>query len=204
VVSDGTAPSDGATPADASRDADGALDSAADATGDGEAAAPLDGGPPTLTLGGTFNALTLTMVDGTAYISGPRPSDVDAGVRSELRVFFSDKGSLCANGVMRQGETILSIDALSADPAFAAGTYTQMQQSVPGQVDVAITKLDQSCGATGQDYGAQSGTVVITSLTASNVAGTFDVTLGGGAGTLTGSFSAPICGTAFSGGSCQP
>jgi hypothetical protein len=160
-----------------------------------------DGGG--LALGGSFHAFPLNAVDGTGFLVTPTTGNPD--VKSELKAFFSDKPGLCSTGVVRQNETIFAIDAVSGTAAFQPGTFTEMQQEVPGQVDVTITRLDATCSATApsRDYGAESGTVVITSVTASAVAGTFDVTLSNDGGTLTGSFDVPMCEQPFS-NDCRP
>src|SRR5262249_52728382 len=100
-------------------------------------------------------------------------------------------------------ETLLFIDALSGSATFEPGTYTQTQGNVPGQVDLGISRLDGTCTSTGQDYGAESGTVIITSVTATGVAGTFNITLMAGAGTLEGSFNVPLC-QSLPSGNCVP
>jgi hypothetical protein len=180
--------SDGGTVPDAGSPADtGSSDSGSDVV------VAVDGGP-LLVLGGTFKALTLNAVDGIGVISTSVPPEfADAGIRSEFKAFISDKSNLCGTGVVRQNETIFAITAVSGSATFQAGTYTEMLQEVPGQVDVSITKLNAACTSNSQDYGSASGTVVITSVTASAVAGTFDVTLLGDAGTLQGSFNVPLC-----------
>jgi hypothetical protein len=152
-----------------------------------------------LSLGGSFNASALNVLDGTAFVSSV-PSQA-GGINSNLSVFFSDKTSLCSTGVRRQNETVLVIGAMSGGPAFQAGTFTDTQEEAPGQAYVSVTALNGACA--NQSLGAASGTVVITSVTSSAVSGTFDVTLLGDAGTLQGSFNVPLCDQAFS-YSCQP
>jgi hypothetical protein len=160
-----------------------------------------DGGG--LALGGSFHAFPLNAVDGTGFLVTPATGNPD--VKSELKAFFSDKPGLCSTGFLRQNETIFAIDAVSGSATFQPGTFTEMQQEVPGQVDVTITRLDATCGASApaQNYGAESGSVVITSVTASAVAGTFDVTLSNDGGTLTGSFDVALCDQPFS-NDCRP
>lgn len=166
----------------------------------GPDAAPIpagDGG--LLLLGGSFDALPLAVVDGTAYIADGGAAPM---VASELRAYFSDRSTLCQSGVLRDNETIFAIDAQSGSLPFAAGTYTVKQQGGPGNVDVSITKLNAACGGS-QDFGAASGTVVIESATASVITGTYDVTLLNDAGTLQGFFNVPVCNRPAS-ATCQP
>lgn len=149
----------------------------------------------------TFAAFTINPVDGRAFITDGSGSGT--GVKTRLRIFVEDRGSLCAAGPVRQDATIFFIDALSGDATIKPGTFTQMNNSVPGQVDTGVSKLNGSCGAAGQDYGASAATVVLTQVTSTSVAGTFDLTFPGDAGTLSGTFNVPICGQAFN-AACQP
>lgn len=156
--------------------------------------------------GGSFDKLSLTPTDGAGIIESEAALGAEleaAGVKSRFRAFVEDKNSVCGLGAKRQNATVFAIDALSDSPTFAPGTYTQKQSSAPGQVDLSITKLNATCGSDQQDYGTESGTVTITSVTATVVTGTFDVTLMGGAGTLSGSFNVPLCPSLRS-ESCDP
>jgi hypothetical protein len=85
------------------------------------------------------------------------------------------------------------VDALSGDETFRPGTFTQQMDSVPGQVDAGIAKLDEVCSSQGTDWAAEKATVVITDVTETFVAGTFDETFKDGT-TLEGTFHVPLCG----------
>jgi hypothetical protein len=164
------------------------------------------GDGPFVTLGGTFDKLTLTPTDGVGIIDTEAALSDDlkaAGVKSRFRAFVEDRPNLCSTGAGRQNATVFAIDALSDNPSFAPGTYTQKQDSVPGQVDVSITKLNGTCTSDQQDYGAESGTVTITSVSATVVTGNFEMTLLHGDGTLSGSFNVPLCPGLKLGG-CDP
>lgn len=162
---------------------------------------PTDAGPLFARTGGTFAAFPLDAVDGTAFMTPAR--DTSAGAKSELRVLVADRPSLCTTGPLRGNETIFSIDALSADTTFRPGTFTQLQNAGPGHVDVSITKLNATCDSDNQDYGAATATVTFTTVNLTAVAGTFEVTLMGNAGTLKGTFNVPLCGEEIV-GTCQP
>lgn len=168
-----------------------------------------DGGPDTLVdagglfvkTGGTFSAVSVDgILDGTAYFVDPKtPTD---GVRSRLVVIFADRTALCSTGPLRASATEISIDLLSGDKPFTAGTFTQQMKNAPGQVDFGISKLGATCNGAGQDYGASVANVVLTQV-APTVAGTFDLTFPGDAGTLQGTFNVPICGSPFD-TTCKP
>lgn len=183
--SDGSSATDGASGADG-----GGKDAGSDAQ-----VADDDGGLFVIT-GGTFNALTLNPVDGTAFITN--------GATSELIVLIADKPSLCTTGVSRQNEISFSIDAQSGTSPFPPGTYTQMGMDGPGQVDPAMSQIGPTCLAIGQDYGAANGsTVIVKNVTSTYVSGSFDLTFENDAGTLQGTFHVPIC-TQAPNTTCQP
>jgi hypothetical protein len=142
--------------------------------------------------------------DGTGFINTtPSGAKASAGVKSELYVVFSDATNLCTTGIDRQGAIVFSIDLLSGDATLQPGTFTGMEQQVPGQANIGVAQLSASCGAAGLELGSASGTVVLTSVSASAVSGTFSVSLLEDAGTLSGSFTVPVCGQAAN-TSCQP
>lgn len=58
---------------------------------DAGADAPTDAGPLFARTGGTFAALSLDAIDGTAFITPAR--DTSAGAKSELRVLVADRPS---------------------------------------------------------------------------------------------------------------
>jgi hypothetical protein len=143
-------------------------------------------------------------VDGIGVIDHDVADDAKAaGVKTTFRAFVSDRGNLCGAGANRKNGTVFFIEALTDKDTLEPGEFTQHLDSVPGQVDLGISKLDASCQTQGQDYGTASGKVTITSVTATTVSGTFDVTLMGDAGTLTGSFNVPLCASIGS-DSCAP
>lgn len=150
-----------------------------------------DGNPIFTQTGGTFSALPIDALDGVAYLTPAR--DTAKGAKNELRVVISSQGQICSATPVRANTTLFMIDALGGDDTFKTGTYTQTMEDKPGQVDVAVSRFDDACGTQGSDYGAESATVHITSVTDTSVAGTFDVTFTNGHGTLQGSFDVPRC-----------
>jgi hypothetical protein len=146
-----------------------------------------------LTLDGSFNSLPLRPQDGVGYvtrlISGPAAL---AGVRTEFVAVVGDRPSLCAASVVRPNETTFAITAQSGDDPFGPGRFAVGLGGQPGGVEVSVTRFGPSCLPADQ-YVSESGTVVITRVTADAVLGTFEVTLAGDAGTLQGSFDVPLC-----------
>jgi hypothetical protein len=131
---------------------------------------PQNGEGPFVTLnGGSFDKLALNALDGAGVL--------DAG---RFRALVEDRASICSTSARRQNSTVLTIET----PSGAPGTYPN--------ASVEISKLDATC-ANAQSYASESGTVTITSASSTVIAGTFDVTLANGAGTLKGSFNIPVC-----------
>jgi hypothetical protein len=185
----------------------GATDGASDGSVDGstpvsdagtDAPAPDDDGGLFEITGGTFNALTLNQLDGTATTD-------TTGLGTELIILISDHAGLCSTGANRQNEITFSVDALSNQNPFATGTYTETgNPDTAGNADTVMSKLGPTCAAIGQDYAAAVGsTVVIKNVTPTYVAGTFDLTFENDAGTLQGSFHVPFCDHALN-LTCQP
>jgi len=163
-------------------DANAATDAADAATGPGAL----------FSLDGSFDALAIRPVDGFGTIVTAVPGPLaEAGVNSNFLAFVADRPALCA-GVLRQSETVVSIDALSANSTFAPDRFVVTSEVVPTAVTVEVTRFDDTCGVAGQ-YVAVSGSVNVTSVTSAKIAGTFDVALSGDAGTLQGSFDVPLC-----------
>ena len=155
------------------------------------------------TLGGTFQGLSFTPVDGfAAFNQSIDPALADAGVKSELTVLVADKPGLCTTGVLRQSGTFFAFDALSGDSTLVPATFTGMQPQGPGHADVEVVRFDDAC-ALQTEYVSASGSVTVTEVTSTDVAGTFDVTMSLDAGTLYGSFRVPLCSTP-SGNTCAP
>jgi hypothetical protein len=153
---------------------------------------------------GSVMGLQFHPKDGTGFVNTtPSGAKASAGVKTELYVVFSDATNLCATGINHQGAAVFSLDLLSGDATPQPGTFTATQQQAPGQANIRVAQLSASCGAEGLELGSASGTVVLTSVSASVVSGTFSVDLLQDAGTLSGSFSVPVCGQAPN-TSCQP
>jgi hypothetical protein len=142
-----------------------------------------DASPPwAFMYSGSVNGLVFAPADGVAYVD-----------KGELVIVLSDASSLCSEGVDRQGSMTFSIELyLGAAPSPA--TFSATAGQAPGQAALNVTELGASCAPAGLDLAAESGTVTLATVSASVVAGTFSVDLAGGAGTLSGSFSVPLCG----------
>jgi hypothetical protein len=152
---------------------------------------------------GSFDALAVQPIDGVGTITTSIPGPVaQAGVKSNFLAFVADRPTLCASGVLRQGETVVSIDALSANPTFVPDRFIVTSEAVPTAVTLEVTRFDEACGVAGQ-YVAVSGSVIVTRVTPMNVAGTFDVALSGDSGTLQGAFDVPLC-SADAAQTCAP
>ncbi|MCL2778779.1 MAG: hypothetical protein FWD73_12325 [Polyangiaceae bacterium] len=150
-------------------------------------------------VGGTFDALPFKPVDGmggfTTLDKDGLPYPVGSNAQSVFRAIISDRPDLCGAGSVRPNETMLTIAAYGDGLPFQPGTYdTAMSEYNSGRADVSLVTTDETCSNTSfPHYFAVSGTVVITSVTPTSVAGTFDVTLEGDLGTLQGSFNVPLC-----------
>lgn len=128
--------------------------------------------------GGNYDKVPIVVKDGTGAIATGR-----------FRAFLSDANNLCSAGALRQGATVLGIDTNGTAPGTFAATFQ-------------VSRNDASCnGAAAMDSG--SGTVTLTTVSASFVEGTFDATMSGDAGSLTGSFNVPLC-PALDATTCKP
>ena len=124
----------------------------------------------------------------------------DAAVTGDLLVTLANVslGGYCAHlqsGITNlASSTTLTLTALSETSAVGPGTY-----SVPGggttlKGGATLQVLDANCKATMFPFGldATGGSIVVTSVTGTTATGTFDLTFSGGS--MSGSFSAAICG----------
>jgi hypothetical protein len=132
--------------------------------------------------GGPTNA-TLTAAD-AIYISDP----------TSPFVLITSYAGVCASLTASANNVKANSSGLLFDftKAVAAGVY-----NAPADVDVQYTAYDSTCNS---PYGesAASGTVTITSVSASDVVGTFNLVMGT-SDTITGSFTAATCAAAASG-----
>jgi hypothetical protein len=141
--------------------------------------------------GGTFDKVALDARDGVAYLQ--RSTNGSRGVKSKLTILIGNEPNMCGAPTLQKQTTFFGLQALSADGEFKPGTFTQHLDRVPGQVDVFAGTIGEACKGDGPQWGAETATVTITSVTATAVSGTFEVTFTGNAGTLQGTFSVPVC-----------
>ena len=88
--------------------------------------------------------------------------------------------------------TILSLSVTKPGNAIAPGTYTLGSNGLSNTfVGAEYTQYGASCATSHDELGA-TGTITLTTVSASAVQGTFDVTMANG-DHLTGSFDAPVC-----------
>ena len=131
----------------------------------------------------------------------------DAAVTGDLLVTLANVslGGYCAHlqsGITNlASSTTLTLSLISETSVVGPGTY-----SVPGggtylKAGATLQVLDAHCTATMFPFGldATGGSVVVTSVTSTTATGTFDLTFSGGS--MSVSFSAPICtGVSLTGG----
>lgn len=192
---------------------DDAAVAASDSGGSDGAAAPADAGD-----GGTSTKTT-----GVGTISGPiagRSFEL-ADVYAELKppsepviVKMRSYVDACAEAQANHGkagstEVKLEIDAAGSAAAFpGSGTYPVLADKPDGGSPAFYAKakaeaFDAACSATTVARGT-GGTVTLTSVTSTDVKGTFDVTFP--SGRVTGTFAASVCTSPSSTGTfvCEP
>lgn len=163
------------------------------AAGGADAATTTPAEPTFVVSGGSFDKLAAAPFGAVAFLEpisaeGAGPS----GVKTRLHIMASDHPSdLCA-APMHASSSIYTFEALSEHESFQPGTFTQKWDFVPGQVLTTASTLGPSCDVTA-GYTGTEATVVVTEVTETSVTGTFELTFSDGAGTLKGSFKAPIC-----------
>jgi hypothetical protein len=178
-----------AGPADGGAADFAALDAAADfATGD--TAAPADLGAPTEVLGtvlgesfGAATALTTTAPGATGGMT--------------TLVDITDAAGVCAlamsNGALPDGHVIaMSLYGPTIGPLTAPATLQVSSSFTPTANSAFVNWSKAANQCTVEQVTGMSGTVTVTSVSASGVDGTFDITFQGGAH-LTGRFVASPC-----------
>lgn len=150
------------------------------------------GGGPAIT--GTLRGQPVHLTDQVGLFEKAEP---DSGITSSYAAaFLTDQAGTC--GLFHQKVNPANSKALSfivsgKDAVVNPGTYAV---TAPGsgsgtQANVGYVENDAVCTKTGNGY-AQSGTLTLTTVTPTTIAGTFDATFAGG-DRVTGSFSAPVC-----------
>ena len=154
-----------------------------------------------LTVDGTIGSASLTPRAALAVygsLSTSTVTDDDGGTTvtetNGLVINIADKDDTCTV-LHTQSATFLSLE-LTGQPT-AGSTFTVIDADVTsattGQAEVDFSGSTATCADNGASATATSGTVTVTAISSSEVSGTFDVTFANGH--LTGSFTAPICGS---------
>lgn len=163
--------------------ADAGTDASLDSPGDTASGTCIPSG----TLNGTLLGMTMTPKDAVAEFGNPA-----AGANWDFAM--ADFAGICAKGnanVSVANSKVLGFE-YNSSPTPGVGTYP-VNGSTP--FNAQFESLDSTC--TGTDDLAIGGTITITSLTASCISATFDLTFGGVGGSsnehVTGSITAPVC-----------
>jgi hypothetical protein len=139
---------------------------------------------------GTVGGRALVVNDVVALVG----SLADGGTEREVLVDIASVHGACARLVRVPdasvpNETVLTVGVATLGSAIGPGTYSTAT-SLPS-LQATFKSSDSSCAATLTD--ATSGTLTLTTVSASLVAGDFDLFFGT-SGRLTGNFMAPVCG----------
>jgi hypothetical protein len=144
------------------------------------------------------NGVSLTAAASIAGVgSGGK---LDGGVTDQVlvvEVMSVSASGLCAALMGNTGSAVASSTVLgmmvgsgSGTPV-GPGTYTLTGSAETGMALAVLLQSDSTCKST--EVGeATGGTIVVSSVTSTTATGTFNLTFSGGS--LTGSFSAPLCG----------
>jgi hypothetical protein len=143
----------------------------------------------TTTVTGSVGNLSIAAQSAVA-IYGPLQNSVGE-VIDGLIIDIADKDDSCA--VFHTASTTILSLTFPSSPA--AGTFTVINAEaatpVSSQVEVDISGTTATCADDGESASATGGTVTLTAVSASAVSGTFDVAFA--AGSLKGTFTAPVC-----------
>lgn len=158
------------------------------------------------TVSGPFGGKTLAVKDVFAFQD---PTTVDAGTRQDLTVKITDYLGACglamANDSHKANASYLKLEVkqLSASP-IGPGTYpieSSTDAGTNGYAEASFKIYDAACAVTSTK--ASAGSITIGAASASEVTGTFQLTIG--ADVVSGSFTAPVCaGASGSGTACVP
>jgi hypothetical protein len=146
-----------------------------------------------LALCGSLSTFAVDAAEGgaAAYVN-----NTTSGVRTILGLSVSSAPNICADGLLVAGSNAFLLELVSSETRLEPGTWTIQSTGYPGTGSLNLFSFQSSSACDAGGYVASSGTVTVTSLDGSFVAGRFDVTLENGQ-TLLGSFEAPTCAKAF-------
>jgi hypothetical protein len=165
---------------------------AACSTSSGNAAGGADSGSPTSTsVTGTAGGQSLGVKDTVGLYSAGNASTVPY-VGAIVTNFAASCTLFQSGGKAPPSTQLLNIEVLSfGSTAPAPGTYAYGNADAGVAILVQYVATDASCSKT-IDESAMTGSVTLDSVSATEVAGTFDVTFPGG-DRLTGQFAGPVC-----------
>jgi hypothetical protein len=144
------------------------------------------GGTGTASVTGTIQGAAVPASD-TVGLSSVASGGSEAAVGAIITNIAGACGVLQSHG-NPPSATALIVAVTAMGGSVATGTYGVVSQGFGASASYATE--DTSCN-TSFSENASSGSVTLTTVSASTVAGTFDLTFG--SDHLTGSFSAPIC-----------
>ncbi len=137
---------------------------------------------------GTIGGATVQTADAVALLhtfgTGP-------GQETSLAVSITSAGGVCAafqSGVRPGNLSVLGISVVQLGPSVPAASYVIGQDGGTAAATYDVT--DASCVAVSVDS-ANTGSITLTSVSSSSVAGSFDLSFG--ADHVTGTFFAPVC-----------
>jgi hypothetical protein len=159
------------------------------------------GGTPgaggTATVVGTVGGMEVPATDAIAIV-GPLVDTFGGFTQPGVAVVISNKSDLCSvvesnANPPNSAELILIV---GTPGAVAPGTYPTLTTAPPSETTnnalVTYEVADAACHVK-MPHGSRSGTVVLSTVSSTTVAGSFDVTLDSG-DKLSGTFRAPVCG----------
>ena len=128
-----------------------------------------------------------------AQMSLPQMGSISGTPSAGFRIVLSDRGPLCVAGDSANATT-LELDIASTNTPLATGTYPVTRiPKAPLWVEGLYYVTDAACvHQQPLFHPAESGSIVISAITAEAVTGTYDVTFDNGA-RLSGAFDAPLC-----------
>jgi len=167
-----------------------------------------DGGPSQRMAGtyeGTANGFSIQVVDGMArskVIADVRPKSPEAAFFNLFRIRLSDQAGVCADRaaeVARKNERAVQIEltkygSTAETAALVPGSYELSPERSENQV--LLYTMDEACSTVVSPLVDMAGTstrrVIITSVTATNVKGSFEIRKGD-ASLLSGTFDVDVC-----------
>jgi hypothetical protein len=142
----------------------------------------------------TASSFGFTSTAAASCVSDGAPCDAGAPIHSLFLALTSQSAVTCSYVESTEDENVelASTDSLtlivSQSGTLSPGTFNVSEGGGSGEADYSSSSA--TCDST--DVPATSGTITLSTLTASQATGSFDLTFG--SGQVTGSFTVPICG----------